>query len=713
MIKKSATLALALAGVVAAPSLGYADNLITDSDALLTGAQNSITLSATPGEQKNFNVVLFIQCATQQHMAGTTTVSYSTASTVPTGGSMSATNVAITKPTNWPADGTACAKNNPESTSVQDSAVTLTAPSTDGSYIYSLKYTASDADVNDTGQNARVDITVNVATPVPSDSTPPVISKQVTGTAGTNDWYTSNVSVAWSVSDPESSVTTQGCGVQSFTSNTAAQASSCSATSAGGTSSQSVNLKIDKDAPTATGTPRTTGKSAAGWYRDDVVVDWSCSDVGPSGLVTTCPTTSSVTGEGRGRTSSIGTVSDAAGNTTTGTSGAVDIDRNGPTVGSAGQSTVAYTDSADLNWYKDTAAFDWSASDPNLADLSFGSGVKAGSLSPTSHTFGEGFNQSSSASASDNADNPGSGSLTGVNVDASAPTASAAITSTSPYNDGTNAWYKDSVAIKVTASDPALSDSHAGSGLAADPSGTVTKTTSGSYSATATDNVGHSTTSDSVSYKVDATAPTASLTCPTGTVTKGAAATASWTASDEQGGSGLAGAATGTVSLDTSSVGTKTASLPAGTAKDNVGHDSAVATCSYSVIYDWTGFFQPIDNNPDQSGALALATVWNSAKAGSAIPVKFSLGGDQGLDIFQSTPTSPSALKVTCPGSSVLVDAIEELGTATTSGLKYDSISQQYNYTWKTGTALANTCQRLTVTLKDGTSHYAFFKFTK
>src|SRR3712207_8513225 len=43
---------------------------------------------------------------------------------------------------------------------------------------------------------------------------------------------------------------------------------------------------------------------------------------------------------------------------------------------------------------------------------------------------------------------------------------------------------------------------------------------------------------------------------------------------------------------------------------------------SVSVFYDWAGFFSPV-NNPE---------VLNLARAGSAIPVKFSLGGNMDLD---------------------------------------------------------------------------------
>jgi len=40
--------------------------------------------------------------------------------------------------------------------------------------------------------------------------------------------------------------------------------------------------------------------------------------------------------------------------------------------------------------------------------------------------------------------------------------------------------------------------------------------------------------------------------------------------------------------------------------------------------YPFQGFYQPVDNPP---------TI-NVAKAGVGIPVRFGLGGDQGLDIF-------------------------------------------------------------------------------
>ena len=54
-----------------------------------------------------------------------------------------------------------------------------------------------------------------------NDLTPPVISKVITGTVGANGWYTSDVTVTWSVTDEESTpVIDSGCGTQTFTSET-------------------------------------------------------------------------------------------------------------------------------------------------------------------------------------------------------------------------------------------------------------------------------------------------------------------------------------------------------------------------------------------------------------------------------------------------------------------------------------------------------------
>jgi hypothetical protein len=100
----------------------------------------------------------------------------------------------------------------------------------------------------------------------------------------------------------------------------------------------------------------------------------------------------------------------------------------------------------------------------------------------------------------------------------------------------------------------------------------------------------------------------------------------------------------------------------------------------------------------------------NSAKAGRAIPVKFSCGGNLGLDIFAAG--YPSSQTISC-STNQLTDAIEETVTAGNSQLHYDAATNRYNYVWKTSNAWANTCRQLVLRFKDGTQKIALFNFTR
>jgi hypothetical protein len=108
--------------------------------------------------------------------------------------------------------------------------------------------------------------------------------------------------------------------------------------------------------------------------------------------------------------------------------------------------------------------------------------------------------------------------------------------------------------------------------------------------------------------------------------------------------------------------------------------------------YKFSGFYQPVDNQP----------AWNSVNAGSGVPVKFSLGGDQGLDVLKSG--YPKTTPVACPGSNAVVDAIETT-TTSNSGLTYSASADQYTYVWKTSKSSAGKCYRFELALNDDTSH--------
>ncbi|MDN5763325.1 MAG: PxKF domain-containing protein [Microlunatus sp.] len=96
-------------------------------------------------------------------------------------------------------------------------------------------------------------------------------------------------------------------------------------------------------------------------------------------------------------------------------------------------------------------------------------------------------------------------------------------------------------------------------------------------------------------------------------------------------------------------------------------------------------------------------------KAGRAIPVKFSLGGDQGLAIFAAG--YPVSQQVDCVSGAPLVP-VEEAVTAGHSSLQYDPSTDQYTYVWKTDKTWQNTCRTLDVKLSDATDHLANFKFS-
>lgn len=159
---------------------------------------------------------------------------------------------------------------------------------------------------------------------------------------------------------------------------------------------------------------------------------------------------------------------------------------------------------------------------------------------------------------------------------------------------------------------------------------------------------------------------------------------------DDGNGSGLNGCKGDVASgapLETSSVGAHTFTV---TAYDRAGN-VATTTHTYSVVYDFAGFAPPAAAYPTAA----------SAKAGEAVPLKFSLHGDQGNNIFASD--SPAWTSCGTDGSATPAD-----GT-----LSYNASPDRYTYLASTAKAWAGTCRDLIVTFRDGTAHRARFLFTK
>lgn len=111
--------------------------------------------------------------------------------------------------------------------------------------LFAIGTTSVTCSVSDAAGNigaASFDVTVG-------DTTPPSIVASVSGTPGSNGWFTSPVQIAWTVSDPQSSVTANGCDPVTLSADTAGVTLTCSASSAGGASSASETVKIDQTGP--------------------------------------------------------------------------------------------------------------------------------------------------------------------------------------------------------------------------------------------------------------------------------------------------------------------------------------------------------------------------------------------------------------------------------------------------------------------------------
>ena len=89
--------------------------------------------------------------------------------------------------------------------------------------------------------------------------------------------------------------------------------------------------------------------------------------------------------------------------------------------------------------------------------------------------------------------------------------------------------------------------------------------------------------------------------------------------------------------------------------------------------------------------------------------MKFTLGGDMGLDIF----ATGYPLSRQIPNPQETMDDVEQTGDRDASGLSYDAASDRYTCVWKTEKGWAGQYRQLVVQFDDGTTKEANFKFTK
>ena len=219
-----------------------------------------------------------------------------------------------------------------------------------------------------------------------------------------------------------------------------------------------------------------------------------------------------------------------------------------------------------------------------------------------------------------------------------------------------------------------------------------------SATGTCADNAGNTSDATVSGINIDKTAPAITINgvSNAGQYTLGEVPVASCTAADDL--SGIASACAISISGgNANGVGLYTFTAAAA---DKAGN-TATVTGSYSVIYAWVGFLQPINDTAHQIG---LAT--SIFKGGSTVPVKFQLKDAYGKS-YQSV-TAP--IWLTPAKGSPTTAAIDEIAysLAANAGSQYrwDAAAQQYIYNWSTKGLSSGYYYRIGVTLDDGQTYY-------
>jgi hypothetical protein len=525
-MKNKFSMAFSLAVVMAmlVTSLALADTVEPDNDFVTTGNQTSINLgNVAPGATLTPQVSFTLVCAGNNHVDNPQSVSVaftSAGSSFPLGGSLGASTATIGAtsgdvgvPIAWPDDGSNCSSaGSPAPVSDNgNSTVTIGAPNAAGNYTYTVKYSAAPtpAGSNDSSSisgSVSVTFTLTVVAP-PSDNTAPVISYVLTPSLpdGSNGWYKSNVSLVWTVTDPESSVSKTGCVDQNIIADQAATTYSCSASSAGG-SAAPVNVTIKRDATAPSGVSGAPDRAPDNgtWYNQAVDVDFTGTDA-RSGIAS-CTTTTYSGPDGSG-VSVNGSCTDNAGNTSASVaSSSFNYDGSGPT---GVVLTVTAGTPGSNGWYTSDVTVHTSSD----ADIS---GVTCTTDQfQTTETAGAVFNGSctNGAGLTSNA-----ASLT-VKLDKTGPSAALAVTAGTA---GLNGWYTSDVTVSTSGS-----DSISGPASCTVDQFQTTETTGQAFNGSCTNAAGLSTNAASLTVKLDKTGPSAALA-----VTAGTAGLNGWYTSD-------------------------------------------------------------------------------------------------------------------------------------------------------------------------------------
>jgi hypothetical protein len=397
----------------------------------------------------------------------------------------------------------------------------------------------------------------------------PTVTPAISGTVGNNGWYTSNAVVTWTVTDPLNPVLSEsGCGSTSVTADTTGQSVTCTASTAGGSTSKTVTLKRDATPPVASAAPSPV-PNGNGWNKTAVTVSFTGTDA-TSGLAT-CSAAVTVSAQGATQTSPTGTCTDNAGNVSAPVSATnINIDETPPVV------TGSAAPAANGNgWNNSSVTVTFTATDSL-------SGVAATGCQAPVVLSTNGSGQSVSGSCADKAGNPASTTVSGINIDTIPPVATATVL---PAANGAG-WNNTAVTVSFSGT-----DSLNGSGVASCSPNVILANPGAAQSATGTcaDKAGNLSAQAKASVSIDETPPTVSITTPANgaSYALGSSVSAAFTCADALSGvASCLGTLPNGTALNTTTAGTYGFTV---TGTDAAGN-AASATASYSIIAATTAY---------------------------------------------------------------------------------------------------------------------------
>jgi hypothetical protein len=530
------------------------------------------------------------------------------------------------------------------------------------------------------------------------DSTPPSAALAVsTGTAGTNGWYISNVTVSTTGADNVSNPVV--CTADQFqTAETTGAAFSGSCTNDAGLAANAAQLtvKLDKTPPSAVTLTASGTLGLNNWYTSDVSIQTSGTETISTPIV--CTAAQSQTTDTTGQTFS-GRCTNDAGLASADSQITIKRDATPPVL------SVSFTpDSPDGNngWWRTPGGvpFSWTCTD---ATSGVDSAYNGGCPTPLSGTVVANGTTSFSGQVRDQAGNLSVMVNRSLKLDNVAPTI--ALVSRTPANG--NGWNRTDVALSWSCADS--------TSLPVSLSDSKTVTTEGlNQSATGNcqDNAGNTSSNTQTGINIDKTPPTVTAgTPPSGSpYLLNQVVNASFTCSDNLSGfvsSNSTSATgrnttdcTGPATVDTSTVGAH--SYGPMIATDKAGNTSIGVTVNYNVNYNFVGFFAPIDNIP----------VLNSIKGGQTVPIKWQLKDANGNPVSDLNSLAVNGLvsgPIACSSADLVLPVEETLQSPGSTVFRFDGT--QFIYNWQTLKGYTGGCRLLQVTLADGTQHYAKFQF--